>query len=189
MAAMISDPMTTVTTIPVSLHADTSGASIRWVREESDPIVRQIEQYSQLTGLPFWCVACDPSGPRVSYSPSHTLPMIPDRQFSEFRNAIGPHVVELDSGLTFYSLPLPPGGDVPLLALGWVRLRPDRRPDEVVLRAVQMGWTRRRVDEWLDAQPYASSQFVSRLLEGIWSQLGSQRREEGLRSELVIPQL
>ena len=53
-----------------------------------------------------------------------------------------------------------------------------------VLRAVQLGWTRRRIDEWLETQPYASSQFVSRLLEGAWLQLGSQRREEGLRNEL-----
>ncbi len=152
---------------------------------ENEPAVKQMRLYARLSGLPFWCVACPGDEPQVIASSSATLAIIPSTQFSTFQNARGPHVEALESGLTFYSLPLPPFGEFPAVAIGWVRLRPDRRPDDLVFAAVNAGWTKRQLDEWLQTQPYAAPELVERLLNTTWSQAGADHREETLRSELT----
>lgn len=153
--------------------------------QDSEPAIQQMRQFSELTGLPFWCVTFGHSGPHIVAASGDGLPLIPNVDASAFRTATGPKVVSLKSGLTFYSLPLPPLVGRSAVALGWVRLRPDRRPDDVVLAAVEAGWTKRRVDEWLRDQPYASPQIVQRLLDAAWGQVNAELREKQRQSELM----
>lgn len=155
------------------------------VDSEREPAVRQMRQYASLSGLPFWCVTLSDEGPEVSAASGDGLALIPNVQASVFRDQFGPKVIALESGLTFYSLPLPPLHGRTTVALGWVRLRPDRRPDDLVLAAVEAGWTKRRVDEWLCEQPYATPELVQKLLEATWIRFSAERKEEQLRSELV----
>ena len=145
----------------------------------------EIHQYARLSGLPFWCVTYGDEGPRIEAASGDGLALIPNIQTSVFREADGPRVVPVESGLTFYSLPLSPRHGKSSVALGWVRLRPDRRPDDLVLAAVAAGWTKRRVDEWLREQPYASPELVQRLLDSTWAQVHAETRERQLRDELV----
>lgn len=152
---------------------------------DNEPTIKQMRLYARLSGLPFWCVVCHAEGPQVVAATSDSLAIIPSLQMMAFQNVRGPHVEALESGLTFYSLPLPPLGEVPTVAIGWVRLRPDRRPDDLVFAAVDAGWTKRQLDDWLQTQPYASPELVQRLLDTTWSQASADYREEILRSELI----
>jgi HD superfamily phosphohydrolase YqeK len=147
--------------------------------------VRGMHQYAKLSGLPFWCVTDTPEGPRIEAASGEGLTLIPNVQASLLRREDGPRVLPLESGLTFYSLPLPSLHGRPCMAFGWVRLRPDRRPDDLVLAAVEAGWTKRRVDEWLRDQPYASPELIQRLLDATWAQANSDLREQQMRGELV----
>lgn len=155
------------------------------VESEHEPAVRQMRRYASLSGLPFWCVTYGDEAPQIAAASGDGLALIPNVQASVFRDSSGPKVMPLESGLVFYSLPLPSLDGLPTVAMGWVRLRPDRRPDDLVLAAVEAGWTKRRVDEWLREQPYASPQLVQRLLEVAWAQVSSESKEKQLREELV----
>ncbi|MBC7821570.1 MAG: hypothetical protein IAG10_32190, partial [Planctomycetaceae bacterium] len=152
---------------------------------EHEPAVRLMRQYARLSGLPFWCVTYGDEGPRIEAASGDGLPLIPNVQSTLFRKTDGPCVVPFESGLTFYSLPLPALHGKSAAALGWVRLRPDRRPDDLVLAAVEAGWTKRRVDEWLRDQPYATPELVQKLLDATWVQTNTDARERQLRNELV----
>lgn len=147
--------------------------------------IQQMRRFSQLSGLPFWVVACDENGPRIISATPDSLPLIPNIQHSVFRDATGPHVISLESGLTFYSLPLSAMEETSVVAMGWIRLRPDRRPDDLVLAAVESGWTKRRLDEWLQNQPFASPTVVKSLLDATWAQATAKSKERELRSELI----
>ncbi|MFM9961841.1 MAG: HD-GYP domain-containing protein [Planctomycetaceae bacterium] len=152
---------------------------------EDEPAVCAMKRYAELTGLPFWCVTAGESGLRVEAASGDGLALIPSIQASVFLEADGPRVIPLDSGLTFYSLPLPELREKVSVALGWVRLRPDRRPDDLVIAAVEKGWTKRRVDDWLHDQPYAAPALVQRLLEATWAQVSGETRERQRQAELV----
>ena len=152
---------------------------------DREPAVRQMRHYASLSGLPFWCVAYGDDGPQIVAASGQGLAFIPNVHVSVFRDADGPKVVPLESGLTFYSLPLPTVQGLNAVALGWIRQRPDRRPDDLILAAVEAGWTKRRVDEWLVEQPYASEELIQKLLATTWSQANSESKEKQLREELV----
>jgi HD-GYP domain-containing protein (c-di-GMP phosphodiesterase class II) len=152
---------------------------------EQEPAERMMHEFARRSGLPFWCVTLGDEGPRIEAASSDGLALIPSVQATVFRKADGPQVTSSESGLTYYSLPLPPRNGKAAVALGWVRLRPDRRPDELVLAAVTAGWTKRRVDEWLREQPYASPELIQRLLEAAWAQVNAESREQQLRDELI----
>ncbi len=155
------------------------------VESEHEPAVLQMREYARLSGLPFWCVTYGKDGPQIAATSGDVLALIPNVQASVFRDASGPKVMPLESGMTFYSVPLPPIHGLAAVAMGWVRLRPDRRPDDLVLAAVEAGWTKRRVDEWLRQQPYATPELVQKLLEAAWLQVSSANQEKQLRDELV----
>ena len=182
---MIAELVTSVISPRSNDLAETVVLPSTGLESEHEPAVRQMRQYSSLTGLPFWCVTYGDDGPQIAASSGEGLALIPNVQASVFRDARGPKVMPLESGLTFYSLPLPPLDGLTTVAIGWVRLRPDRRPDDLVLAAVEAGWTRRRVDEWLRDQPFAAPPLVQKLVEGAWAQVGSALKEEKLRSELT----
>lgn len=155
------------------------------VESEHEPAVLQMHQYANLSGLPFWCVTFGDEGPLIAAASGEGLALIPNVHASVFRDASGPKVLPLESGLTFYSLPLPSIHGLAAVAMGWVRLRPDRRPDDLILAAVEAGWTKHRVDEWLRQQPYAAPELVQKLLEATWLQVSSASQEKQLRDELV----
>ena len=152
---------------------------------EHEPAVRTMKQFARLSGLPFWCVSNGDAGPRIEAASGDGLPLIPHVLTPLFQGPDGPCVVPFESGLTHYSLPLPAFCGKPAVALGWVRLRPDRRPDDLVLAAVEAGWTKRRVDEWLRDQPYATPELIQKLLDATWAQMKTDMRERQLRDELV----
>ena len=152
---------------------------------EQEAAVRQMRRYASLSGLPFWCVTFGDDGPSIVAASGEGLAFIPNVHVSVFRDASGPKVVPLESGLTFFSLPVPPLNGVNAVALGWIRQRPDRRPDDLVLAAVEAGWSKRRVDEWLREQPYASDEVLQKLLATTWAQVCSEGKEKQLRDELV----
>lgn len=154
-------------------------------KNERELAVQRMRQYASLAGLPFWCIAYGDDGPRIVAASGEGLALIPNLHASVFCDASGPKVVPLESGLTFYSLPLPPVQGLNAVALGWIRQRPDRRPDDLVLAAVEAGWSKRRIDEWLDEQPYASNELVQKLLATTWAQANSESIEKQLRDELV----
>jgi len=180
-------PLTTTSpaaTLSASL-GDTAPYLSLGTAPENESCVKQMRLFARLSGLPFWCVAASAEGPQIVASTTDGLALIPFAHIETFQTSRGPHLITTDAGLTFYSLPLPPLGETSAVAIGWVRLRPDRRAEELVLSAVDAGWTKRQLDDWLQTQPYASPEIVERLLNATWSQAGADHREEKLRSELV----
>lgn len=182
---MIAELVTSVLSPTREDLSETVALPSAFVDGDREPAVRQMQQYASLSGLPFWCVTLGDEGPQVMAGNGDGLALIPNVQASVLRDQSGPKVIALESGLTFYSLPLPPLHGKSAVALGWVRLRPDRRPDDLVLAAVEAGWTKRRVDEWLREQPYATPELVQKLLDSTWVRFRSESKEKQLRDELV----
>lgn len=183
---MIAELVTSVLNPNSEDRADSAVLQNTVVEEiEQESAVRQMRQYANLSGLPFWCVTFGELGPQIVAASGEGLAFIPNMQASVFRDAYGPKVIPLESGLMFYSLPLSPMRGLSAVALGWIRQRPDRRPDDLILAAVEAGWTKRRVDEWLREQPYASAELVQKLLAATWAQTSSEIKERQLRDELV----
>ncbi len=151
---------------------------------KDEALTRQLRKYSQLCGLPFWCVAREPAGPRVIASSSHDLSVLPELMLNRFWEVSEPHMEVSESGITFYALPLRETGATRMIAFGWVRQRPDRRPNELVLAAMEAGWTKKQLDDWLNEQPYAAPSLVERLLKTTWLQVNSESQEQELRQEL-----
>jgi HD-GYP domain-containing protein (c-di-GMP phosphodiesterase class II) len=150
-----------------------------------EPAVQTMRRFAASLGLPLWCITCGDAGLEVIAASGDGLALIPNVPLSRFRDLTGPSVWAFESGLTFYSLPLPRLNGTPAVALGWLPLRPDRRPDDLVLAAVEAGWTKQRVDDWLRSQPYATPEVIERLLSAVWSEFQLTQREERLRSELI----
>lgn len=182
---MIAELVTSVLNLESEDRSETVALQSTVVESEHEPAVVQMRQYAKLSGLPFWCVTYGEDGPQIAAASGDGLALIPNVQASVFRDAREPKVVPLESGLAFYSLPLPPVQGLAAVAMGWVRLRPDRRPDDLVLAAMEAGWSKRRVDEWLRGQPYAAPELVQKLLESAWLQVSSAGKEKQLRDELV----
>lgn len=182
---MIAEFVTSISDARIDDLAETSVLLQLGTEAEHEPAVRTMKQYARLSGLPFWCVSNGVDGPRIEAASGDGLPLIPNVLSTLIRKPDGPCVVPFESGLTYYSLPLPSLYGKPAVALGWVRLRPDRRPDDLVLAAVEAGWTKRRVDEWLREQPYAAPEIVQKLLDATWAQIKTDTRERQLRNELV----
>ena len=183
---MIAELVTSVLCPQCDEIADTAVLENTVVEKlEQEAAVRQMRRYANLSGLPFWCVTFGDDGPKIVAASGEGLAFIPNVHVSVFRDATGPQVVPLESGLTFFSLPVPPLNSVNAVALGWIRQRPDRRPDDLVLAAVEAGWSKRRVDEWLSEQPYASDEVLEKLLASTWAQVNSEGKEKQLRDELI----
>lgn len=183
---MIAELVTSVLYPNIDAIADTAVLKNTVVETlEQEAAVRQMRRYASLSGLPFWCVTFGDNGPKIVAASGEGLAFIPNVHVSVFRDASGPKVLPLESGLTFFSLPVPPLNGVTAVALGWIRQRPDRRPDDLVLAAVEVGWSKRRVDEWLREQPYASDEVLEKLLATTWAQVNSENQEKQLRDELV----
>lgn len=182
---MIAELVTSVLSPTREDLSETVALPSTFVNSDREPAVKQMRQYANLSGLPFWCVTLGDDGPQVLAASGDGLALIPNVQASVFHDLCGPKVLPLESGLTFYSLPLPPLQGKTAVALGWVRLRPDRRPDDLVLAAIEAGWTKRRVDEWLREQPYATPELIQKLLDSTWVRFGSESNEKQLRDELV----
>ena len=183
---MIAELVTSVLCPQCDEIADTAVLENTVVEKlEQEAAVRQMRRYANLSGLPFWCVTFGDDGPKIVAASGEGLAFIPNVHVSVFRDATGPQVVPLESGLTFFSLPVPPLNSVNAVALGWIRQRPDRRPDDLVLAAVEAGWSKRRVDEWLSGQPYASDEVLEKLLASTWAQVNSEGKEKQLRDELI----
>lgn len=181
---MIAELVTSVMSLKGEGRDESATLPDNFVDSEHEPALRRMRQYADLSGLPFWCVTFGADGPQIAAADGDSLSLIPNVQVSVFRDASGPKVVPLESGLTFYSLPLPSVGGLPAVAMGWVRLRPDRRPDDLVLAAVESGWTKRQVDDWLRRQPYATPEIVQKLLDAAWMQVRSSEKENQLKDEL-----
>ncbi len=182
---MIAELVTSVLSLRSEDLSESVALRSTVVESEHEPAVLQMRQYARLSGLPFWCVTYGDEGPQIAAASGDGLALIPNVEASLFRDACGPKVIPLESGLTFYSLPLAAVHGLAAVAMGWVRQRPDRRPDDLVLAAVEAGWTKRRVDEWLRQQPYAAPELVQRLLETVWLQVSSASKENQLRDELL----
>lgn len=181
---MIAELVTSVMNLKGEGRAEPATLQSPFADTEHEPALRRMRQYADLSGLPFWCVTFGADGPQIAAADGDSLALIPNVQGSVFRDASGPKVVPLESGLTFYSLPLPSVAGLPAVAMGWVRLRPDRRPDDLVLAAMELGWTKRQVDEWLRRQPYATPEIVQKLLDAAWMQVRSSEKENQLKDEL-----
>lgn len=181
---MLAELVTTPARIGSSL-CGTDDFAPRAEDDSLEPAVRTMRQFAGFLGLPLWCVTCGDAGLEVVAASGDGLALIPNVPLSRFRDQTGPSVWALDSGLTFYSLPLPELNGTPAVALGWLPLRPDRRPDDLVLAAVEAGWTKQRVDEWLQSQPYATPDIIERLLNATWSNYLTTQREQRLHSELL----
>jgi len=117
--------------------------------------VAPVCRYAQLTGLTFFCV--DPTtGSVLSASDDRLLPVLPHETVRWLALKGTEQVLELDSGLIYYAMPLPKTKRVHPLAVGYVLSDPAARPDELVEAAEQRGWSPEQLNEYLASLPSIS---------------------------------
>lgn len=140
----------------------------------------RINFLADATGLPFLCIEVD-GGTVLGRSDASVVPFLPWEIRSQLSGATGLRLMQLDSGLTFYALPLPAVEDHQTVAVGYVFQRPETRPREVVSLATELGWSEAETEQWCGRQKVCDTDILERLLSGV---LESESRQNALHSEL-----
>ena len=114
--------------------------------------VAPVRQFAQMTGLTFFSV--DPStGAVLSASDDRLLPVLPHETIRWLALKHSKQVLQLESGLTYYAMPLPKSGRTHPLAVGYVKSSPDARPIELTEAAEQRNWSPEKLDSYLSTIP------------------------------------
>lgn len=106
--------------------------------------------------------ASSPRPTRVSY---RSCPAIWP---ADWRQPGGVQVFPGDYGLTYFAMPFQASGNAAWFAVGYVLNRPDARPRELVLAAVDRGWDESSWPAFLTQMPYCHHQFLEQHLNLAW---------------------
>lgn len=148
---------------------------------DREPALLQMREYAEATSLPFMCVDVR-SGSVLARTADDLLELLPWTVQSQLSGVTGVRLVELGSGLVFYALPLPPVGDTPTVAVGYVLNCSDgEQPEEVQELAAALGWTPAEIDDWCARQHFCRPEILERLLVTVFE---SGSRERGLEDEI-----
>jgi len=121
-------------------------------------------RYAQLTGLTFFCV--DPhSGTVLSASDDRLLPVLPHETVRWLALKKTKQVLQLESGLIYYAMPLPKMKRQHPLAVGYVLNDPAARPNELVEAAEKRGWCDEQLNEYLASLPSISVSHLETIIK------------------------
>lgn len=114
-------------------------------------------------GAPLVCLEGN-TGRRVAESHPATLSCVPAACLLRLPELSEPKVIELSQGLLTFVGPLPGMADRQLWFAGVALAESGCRPGELVLAAIEAGWTNERLDDWISQLPVLSAVVLERLV-------------------------
>ena len=168
-------PATAPSVVPPSIDGDGLANSAGHLAA-----IDRLNFLAEATGLPFLCVEVD-GGAVLAKSASDVVPFLPWDIRSQLDGVSGLRLMQLDSGLIFYALPLPAVDDHQTVAVGYVLQRRDDRPRDVQSLAAELGWSEAETDRWCFGQRCCDTDILERLLSNV---LESEARQNALNAEL-----
>lgn len=148
----------------------------------SGPAVEALFRVAERTGLPFQCV--DVATQTVIAETEETLPLLPAEIRSRLADVRRPELVEFESGLLFYLVPLPEHEERRFVGVGYVLAHPESRPSDLIFAAVEQDWSQQQLEAWLAQRPTCSRQVAERLLHLAMDCSAAEEREAGLQGEV-----
>jgi len=143
---------------------------------ETEPAYRRMQQYAELTQLPFFCV--DVSRRMVlGKTDANHVELLPVKILDWLSTVSEGSVIELPSGLIFYALPLPDVDGSKNVAAGYMLKSPSHVPNDVVLMAAEQGWSNQILHEWLTQQHYGHPAMLKQLIRLAEQQTNADRQE------------
>lgn len=149
---------------------------------EAPPSHRLLLQYAELTGLPLMCVEVR-SGRVLARTDDHLLPVIPRDIVRQLADGKQPVVFKATGGLQHFMLPLPACQGTAVAAVGYVLARPGVRPKDLMVAAVERGWSQGAFDAWLENVGHAAPDLLKSHLTLAVQQSYQQTREAAIQDE------
>lgn len=122
-----------------------------------------LERLSEWIGSPLVCLD-GPTGRCLTESHSGTLLCVPAVCLRRLSDIHEPEVLELSDGLLAFVGPLPGSPERQLRFAGVALSARGGRPGELVLAAIEAGWSTERLDDWILRLPVMSSCVLARLV-------------------------
>ena len=150
-----------------------------------------LRELSAAAGLPLLCFDIRTSRILTQTDPRQ-LPLVPRNLARRLATAGGVQVFPGDYGLTYFAMPFQASGNAAWFAVGYVLNRPDARPRELVLAAVDRGWDESELTAFLTQMPYCHHQFLEQHLNLACERIAKQRSAtipEHLDVDTLVQQL
>ena len=134
------------------------------------PALQTLDQFAELIGLPLFCVE-KTQGKILACSHERMLDVIPPEIRLRLAQADRREFIEDPQGMLYFSLPLPDWDSKPVAALGYALTHRRASRVEVVLAAVEQGWSQQDIEDWWDEQNFCGPQYLRNLLDTVPSHL------------------
>ncbi len=128
-----------------------------------DHAISQMKRVSDLTGLSMFCFDSS-NGIVLDRTNSQSLPFLPSNVLNEIKNANGLSLIESTNGIVHFIFPLINEEDQKISVVGFVFSSKKQKLTELVLAAVERGWSSDELDTWLEGQRVLDSKSLHALL-------------------------
>lgn len=128
-----------------------------------DHAISQMKRVSELTGLSMFCFDSG-NGIVLDRTNSQSLPFLPSNVLNETQNANGLSLIESANGIIHFIFPLINEKDQKISVVGYVFSSKKQKLTELVLAAVERGWSSDELDAWLEGQRILDSKSLHALL-------------------------
>lgn len=139
--------------VPVEILEEVQRSVTPFTRTNAAPAYRQLQALADKLLLPLMCVDVR-TGRILGETDPSQLNIIPPEVTVQLAPTSDVRLYRMSSGLIYFSLPLPPLNEAPVVAVGSVLSQPGQRPDDLVIAAAAAGWSQAEFDEWLSDFPY-----------------------------------
>lgn len=146
-------------------------------------VLQELHSYSEALGLPLFGVETF-SGRIVGSSCSDCLTFIPHDVLAQLGESPTPRVWPQSSDLTYVTIPLSSGMDLPLVAVGCVLGHSAARPHDLVLAAAEQNWSQAQLNDWLNQLPACDARTLDRLLKAVLRQVAEAEQQQARQHDL-----
>jgi len=149
----------------------------------NEAALEMLNEYAVVLGVPLTCVEVATGKVRARTQPDEpfVLPKMVQEKLSESRE---PRIFDLNTGVAWFSLPLPRLEGIPVVAVGFMLQRPGVRPNDLIVAASQADWSQSQLDAWLEQLPVCTPRTLFRFLAAAVNLSVQQDQESALRKEV-----
>lgn len=144
---------------------------------------RRLQQMAELTRLELQAVDLS-SGTVLESTSSESLTCIPTAVWKALILSTEPRVIEVSKRLMCCVLPLPDIEVLAAVAIGFVLREPGATPPEIVLSALQAGWSQETLNRWTARQPVCSLDLLRGLVDAAAREVVRGEEVQSIRAEL-----
>ena len=146
-------------------------------------IQRALKRYAELCGLPLLCI--DVTTGRVEAATDREMLVLLPAEIRRALSSVDSVWIEsTQSGMVYFAMPLSTNAPGQHLAFGYGISRPNVKPHELVLAAVEQNWSQERLNQWVDAQQPIDPRLLTSLLQLVNRSVLQEEQEHSLNEEI-----